>query len=162
MRALPIPAAGVRLAGTRHVAAARPAFAIILTFVALSAACRSGERAGSPAGPSRANASESTAAEAPGEAGTDPPAAAGSADASADFTRDAEIGCSLCIYHMPDAADCVLAVKLDGRAYLVEGSGIDDHGDAHAPDGLCNMARPARVSGHIAAGRFVARSVAAR
>lgn len=73
--------------------------------------------------------------------------------------RDAEIGCAMCIYHMPGVKDCVLAVKLDGRAYLVKGSSIDDHGDAHAADGLCNTGRKARVRGRVEGEVFVAEVV---
>jgi len=60
---------------------------------------------------------------------------------------------------MPGVEECVLAVRIDGQVYRVQGSGIDDHGDAHAPDGLCNTARRARVVGHVENGVFVAESV---
>lgn len=73
--------------------------------------------------------------------------------------RDAEAGCAMCIYHMPGVRECVLAVKLDGRAYLVKGSSIDDHGDAHAVDGLCNTGRKARVNGRFEGEVFVAEGV---
>ena len=62
----------------------------------------------------------------------------------------------MCIYKMKDVSDCVLAVKIGDTPYLVTGSDIDDHGDAHASDGLCKMARPARATGTIEADRFVA------
>ena len=39
-------------------------------------------------------------------------------------------------------------------AYFVEGSGIDDHGDAHGRDGLCNAIRLAEVTGQVVDGRF--------
>lgn len=65
-------------------------------------------------------------------------------------------GCAMCVFHMPGANDCVLAVRIDGREYLVDGRGIDDLGDAHAPDGLCNTARPARSRGEIRDGKYVA------
>jgi hypothetical protein len=70
--------------------------------------------------------------------------------------RGVEIGCAMCIYKMPGVADCVLAVRVDGQAWLVRGSGIDDHGDAHAPDGLCNSAREALARGAVVGDRFVA------
>ena len=54
---------------------------------------------------------------------------------------------------------CDLAVRIDGNAYYVDGSSIDDHGDAHGDDGLCNCIRKAKVSGEIVDGRFVATSV---
>jgi hypothetical protein len=71
----------------------------------------------------------------------------------------AEAGCATCIYDMPDVQGCVLAVKIDGKSYRVEGSGIDDHGDAHAADGLCNTARRARIAGRIEARMFVAEQI---
>jgi len=49
-----------------------------------------------------------------------------------------------------------LAVRIDGKPYLVNGSNIDDHGDAHASDGLCNAIRRAKVTGEIKDDRFVA------
>lgn len=70
--------------------------------------------------------------------------------------RIVEAGCGECIFEIPGATGCPLAVRIDGRAYLVRGSGIDDHGDAHAPDGLCNSARRARVRGRIEGDEFVA------
>ena len=65
-------------------------------------------------------------------------------------------GCANCIFDMPGAKGCKLAVKIDGTAYLVTGSNIDDHGDAHASDGLCNASRNAVVEGRIDGDRFVA------
>ena len=67
-------------------------------------------------------------------------------------------GCSTCIFDMSGSTGCDLAVKIDGTAYLVTGSDIDDHGDAHAADGLCNASRDAVVEGRIEGGRFVATS----
>ena len=47
---------------------------------------------------------------------------------------------------------CDLAVRLPGgRAYFVGGTGIDQHGDAHARDGFCNAIRRARVRGEVTA-----------
>ncbi|MEN9570022.1 MAG: hypothetical protein RL172_1253 [Bacteroidota bacterium] len=51
---------------------------------------------------------------------------------------------------------CDLAVKIDGKAYFVDGSQIDEHGDAHAKDGFCNAVRKAQVQGEIKDNRFVA------
>lgn len=70
----------------------------------------------------------------------------------------ADVACGQCQFGLAGSG-CDLAVRLDGTAYYVDGSSIDDHGDAHADDGLCNAVRPARVSGRIEDGRFVATSV---
>nr|MBC7614323.1 hypothetical protein [Pseudopedobacter sp.] len=41
-------------------------------------------------------------------------------------------------------------------AYFVDGTDIDDHGDAHADDGFCNAISKAKVKGEIVKGRFKA------
>ncbi len=79
-----------------------------------------------------------------------------------EFSGQAEIGCAMCVYKMAGVEDCRLAVRIDGQAYLVEGSGIDDHGDAHAADGLCNVSRQADVNGSFRDGRFMAQTIATR
>jgi len=66
-------------------------------------------------------------------------------------------GCASCVFHMKGVRGCKLAVGIGGKTYLVVGSGIDDHGDAHAADGLCNSARRASISGTIEGDTFVAR-----
>ena len=53
---------------------------------------------------------------------------------------------------------CDLAIRHKGKAYFVKGTGIDDHGDAHAEDGFCQRIRKARVSGRFEEGYFVADS----
>ncbi len=81
------------------------------------------------------------------------------ADAQRPFTsatQKVEAGCATCVFDMEDVVGCKLAIKIDGTAYLVTGSDIDDHGDAHAPDGLCHVAKPAEVQGKIEGDRFVA------
>lgn len=66
-----------------------------------------------------------------------------------------EASCGQCQLDM-DGSGCDLAVRIDGKSYFVDGSSIDDHGDAHGEDGLCNCIRKAEVSGEIRDGRFVA------
>lgn len=51
---------------------------------------------------------------------------------------------------------CSLAVKIDDKAYFVDGSDIDSHGDAHADDGFCNKVRKAMVQGEVVNNRFKA------
>lgn len=70
-----------------------------------------------------------------------------------------EAGCATCIFDMKDVTGCKLAVEIDGKAYLVTGSGIDDHGNAHAADGLCNTRRIAEVKGKIDGDRFDVREM---
>lgn len=71
--------------------------------------------------------------------------------------RVVEASCGECQFEM-DGKSCDLAVKIDGRAYYVEGMKIDDYGDAHAHNGLCNAIRKAKVSGEIKNDKFVATS----
>ena len=80
--------------------------------------------------------------------------------ADAATTQTVEAGCATCIYDMKDVTGCKLAVKIDGKAYLVSGKSIDDLGDAHAEDGLCNIARKAEVTGKLEGDRFVATQMA--
>ncbi len=68
-----------------------------------------------------------------------------------------EASCGQCQFKM-EGSGCDLAVRIDGKTYYVDGSNIDDHGDAHGDDGLCNCIRKAKVSGEINNGRFVASS----
>ena len=64
-------------------------------------------------------------------------------------------GCATCIFEMKNVTGCKLAVEIGGKHLLVKGTGIDDHGDAHAGDGLCNAARRSIVSGTVKEGVFV-------
>lgn len=75
----------------------------------------------------------------------------------ADSIQIVEAACGQCKFGIK-GEDCNLAVRIDGKAYFVDGSKIDDHGDAHANDGFCNKIRKARVSGHIVNNRFAASS----
>ncbi len=51
---------------------------------------------------------------------------------------------------------CDLAVRINGQAYFVSGTSIDEHGDAHAKDGFCNAVRKASVQGEVKDGKFAA------
>ena len=68
-----------------------------------------------------------------------------------------EAACGECQFGL-EGNDCNLAVRIDAKAYFVDGTGIDDHGDAHSDDGFCNAVRQARVQGRVENGRFVATS----
>lgn len=71
-------------------------------------------------------------------------------------TGSAKAGCATCIFQMKGVEGCKLAIEIDGRQYLVQGSDIDDHGDAHASDALGNTARYAHAKGRISSDRFIA------
>ena len=67
-----------------------------------------------------------------------------------------EASCGQCQFGMKEKSGCDLAVRIDGKAYFVEGSSIDDHGDAHAHDGFCQAIRQADVIGAVKNVKFVA------
>jgi hypothetical protein len=51
---------------------------------------------------------------------------------------------------------CDLAIRVNGRSYFVDGTNINDHGDAHAASGFCNSIRKAQVEGKVVDNRFKA------
>lgn len=69
-----------------------------------------------------------------------------------------EASCGECQFGMKGKS-CDLAVRIDGKSYFVDGTKIDQHGDAHAKDGFCNAIRKASVTGEIKENRFVATSL---
>ncbi len=80
------------------------------------------------------------------------------AHAQSDTTQKtfiAEAACGQCRFGLKGEG-CNLAVRIDGKAYFADGTGIDDHGDAHAQDGFCNAIRKAEIKGKRVNGRFAA------
>jgi hypothetical protein len=87
---------------------------------------------------------------------------AGSGDAHASASpgmisdKKAEAGCGLCSYHMPGAQSCVLAVKIDGKPYLVtQGANLVN---VHQFCGTKGP-KPAVVTGTIVDGKFQAKEI---
>lgn len=66
-----------------------------------------------------------------------------------------EASCGQCQFKMEDKS-CDLAIRIKGKPYFVDGTSIDEHGNAHAADGFCAAIRKAEVSGTIVNDRFVA------
>jgi hypothetical protein len=66
-----------------------------------------------------------------------------------------EVSCGQCQFEM-GGKGCNLAVRIKGKSYFVDGTSIDEHGDAHAEDGFCKAIRKAEVQGKIVKNRFVA------
>jgi hypothetical protein len=64
-----------------------------------------------------------------------------------------EASCGECQFHL-EGKGCNLAVRIDGKAYFVDGTTLDDHGDAHAKDGFCEAIRKAEVQGELLNNRF--------
>ena len=69
-----------------------------------------------------------------------------------------EAACGQCQFGMTDKLGCDLAVRIEGKTYFVDGTKIDEHGDAHADDGFCVVIRNANVTGKIVDGRFKSES----
>jgi len=68
-------------------------------------------------------------------------------------TYEVEATCGTCMYKIKGDG-CKLAIKLNGKNYFVDGTGIDDHGDAHDSEGFCNAISKAKVQGAIVKDRF--------
>ena len=66
-----------------------------------------------------------------------------------------EASCGECQFKLAGKG-CDLAVRIDGKAYFVDGTDIDSHGDAHANDGFCKAVRKAEVQGEVVNNRFKA------
>ena len=64
-----------------------------------------------------------------------------------------EAACGQCRLGLP-GKNCDLAVRVNGKAYFVDGTTIDQHGDAHAADGFCQAIRKAEVKGTVINDRF--------
>lgn len=76
-----------------------------------------------------------------------------------EISQVVDASCGQCQFGMTSQKGCDLAVKIDGKSYFVDGSKIDDHGDAHnKKDGFCEVVRKAKVTGNIVDDRFVASS----
>lgn len=64
-----------------------------------------------------------------------------------------EASCGKCQFGLAGKS-CDLAIRINGKAYYVDGTDIDSHGDAHAKDGFCNAIRKAEVQGQVEGDRF--------
>lgn len=69
-------------------------------------------------------------------------------------TYEVDATCGTCMFNM-EGKGCHLAVKFKGKNYFVDGTGIDDHGDAHDVAGFCNAIKKAKVQGSIVGDRFL-------
>ena len=65
----------------------------------------------------------------------------------------ADITCGKCKLGLPGKT-CELAIRIDDKAYYVDGANIDSFGDAHSDDGFCNAIRKAEVQGGVVDNRF--------
>ncbi len=72
---------------------------------------------------------------------------------TASAMKTVEAGCGSCIFKMPGVQGCQLAVKIDGKPYLVTGASVNAH-----KAGLCRGAKQAKCSGEVKDDMFVATS----
>ncbi len=59
-----------------------------------------------------------------------------------------EASCGICNFDLP-GDDCELAVRIDGKAYYVEGVTILEYGHPHHKGGFCVAVRKAEVQGEV-------------
>ena len=59
-------------------------------------------------------------------------------------SREVEVGCGMCIYGIKGVTGCSLAVKIDGKPYMVKGSSVNAHNA-----GLCGGTKLAKCEGRI-------------
>lgn len=60
-----------------------------------------------------------------------------------------EVACGSCVYKMTGVEGCDIAVKIDGKQYLVTGANVDAHQ-------FCAASKQALVSGRIEGNKFIA------
>jgi len=65
-----------------------------------------------------------------------------------------DTSCAKCQFNKADD-ECLLAVEIHSEIYYVNGTTIDDHGDAHGSDGFCNVIRKAHVEGVVDGNKFL-------
>ena len=79
---------------------------------------------------------------------------------SKEIKQVAEVSCGQCKFELDSEEGCSLAVRINEKAYFVEGFKIDDFGDAHDENtGFCNVIRKAEVTGKVIDDKFVASSI---
>jgi len=78
-------------------------------------------------------------------------AASSSSVATAFNNHVVEAGCAGCIFKMEGAEGCELAVKINGKPYLVSGVDVDTH-----DSGMCESSLQAILSGEVKGDEFVA------
>ena len=65
-----------------------------------------------------------------------------------------QTSCGMCNFSMKSQKECNLAIQIGEKSYLVQGTKMSEHGDAHAKDGMCNAIRVANVVGSVKNGVF--------
>ncbi|MCG1035258.1 DUF6370 family protein [Polaribacter sargassicola] len=77
-----------------------------------------------------------------------------------EINQVTDISCGQCQFGLDSEKGCSLAIRVDEKAYFVDGFGIDDFGDAHNKHtGFCEVVRKAEIAGAIENGRFKANTI---
>ena len=77
-----------------------------------------------------------------------------------EIKQVAEISCGQCQFELNSEDGCDLAIRINDKAYFVEGFGINDFGDAHAKHtGFCEVIRKGEIVGEVINDKFVASSI---
>ncbi len=77
-----------------------------------------------------------------------------------EIKQVAVVSCGQCQFDLESEEGCSLAVRLDDKAYFVDGFGINDFGDAHDKHtGFCEVVRKAEITGVVENGRFKASAI---
>ena len=72
-----------------------------------------------------------------------------------EINQITDVSCGQCQFELKSQKGCDLAVKIDDKAYFIDGAHIDDFGDAHdINSGFCNVIRKANLVGTIEDNRF--------
>jgi len=72
--------------------------------------------------------------------------------------RTVEAACGLCQFEMEGRSECYWAIRIDGKEVMTRGDALpsDAEHDAHGPEGMCTVARQARVTGTLYETYFLA------
>ncbi|WP_299671471.1 DUF6370 family protein [uncultured Polaribacter sp.] len=77
-----------------------------------------------------------------------------------EIKQIAEVSCGQCQFDLDSENGCSLAVRIDDKAYFVDGFSIDDFGDAHDKHtGFCEVIRKGELVGVVKNGRFIASAI---
>ena len=60
-----------------------------------------------------------------------------------------QVGCGMCQFAVDEPKSCYWAATLGDRVVPMTGAALPGQADAHAPDGMCSVTRPAVVSGRL-------------
>jgi hypothetical protein len=113
----------------------------LVMVVLVMVGCESKPEPAAPTAESAAPSDESTSAPIADAVGSTVKAVAGA--------KTVQAGCGMCIFKMDGVKSCQLAVKVDGKPYLVTGSDVNAH-----EAGLCDKAIDAEVVGDVEGDKF--------